>query len=1071
MGSVQSEADRNLLFGILAVQLEFIERDDLIHALNAWVLDKSKPLEQILASQNAMVDDERVLLSALVEKHLTKHEGDPQRSLASVRSTSTLRKELEEIHDSHLEQSIGHIQSASWDGDDSTLSYAGVKSTGDRFRILRHHARGGLGVVSVAADDELNREVAVKEIQEERAQDPDSRARFLLEAEITGALEHPGIVPVYGLGQYDDGRPFYAMRFIRGDSLKEAVDRFHQPATSQDAASTPRGLAFRKLLRRFVDVCEAISYAHSRGVLHRDLKPGNIMLGKYGETLVVDWGLAKPVGKSDKTTHAMDEPTLHPASSNDSTPTQMGAAVGTPAYMSPEQAAGRLDQLGPASDVYSLGATLYYLLTGRAPFSERDVGSLLRKVGQGDFLPPRQLNPDVPQALNAICLKAMATSPNDRYESPKQLGEEIERWVADEPVQAWREPLRVRVMRRVRRHRTAVAIVGTAVLLVTVGLTGLFLQRWHRQGLLQQQVQIHMDRALSAAHSNDFDQAIGEFSQAEGLTRRESGLNELHRVIKQRLDHAERYRRFNLLATQCLSEGVHVLRDARETSDATVERAEEALAAYDVFDNDEQWKDALATELLTEQQREATQTQIADLLKLVGLRIAMFDTQDEAGRAATERALKMFDRAERLRTPTIDVWMARMLFFRRLGKDDLADAAGQTMTRLARTTELSGSEHYLLATMSLRVLKNPGSARDGFHRAISKEPNNYGAHWGLYLACKELGDAPGQLVALGACLALRPEDADLYMFRGFRRFASGQHELAGLDFRACIERDPQHASGHYWLGRVSIMRGDWVAAESTFAKALDLDPSMQSPYSWHAITLAKMGRYQLSAKQVARALGMDPDDSVHWRCARAFAQCVPSVEEEFGPEDERTESFRNRAMDQLHTLADNGYFAVDANLQSLMSHDLAPLRTHEKFHRFVDACAEPLINDPTLARSPYHKELRFEVLVRKGESVAAEETIDEMHHYGKQVSRLDQSLGSIQMHQTACCLARGAQQLDDEATKERWRKKAIEIMKEAIQLGFDDLQALQSDPDLIDLRNESSFAQIIEQLKANTSEN
>src|SRR5262249_36776960 len=154
-----------------------------------------------------------------------------------------------------------------------------------RFRILRPHAKGGLGEVFVARDTELNRQVALKEIQLQHADQASSRARFLLEAEITGALEHPGIVPVYGLGHYPDGRPFYAMRFVRGDNLAAAIRRYHHPETP-DRDPARRDLEFRKLLGRFVDVCNAIAYAHSKGVLHRDLKPDNVMLGRYGETLV-----------------------------------------------------------------------------------------------------------------------------------------------------------------------------------------------------------------------------------------------------------------------------------------------------------------------------------------------------------------------------------------------------------------------------------------------------------------------------------------------------------------------------------------------------------------------------------------------------------------------------------------------------------------------------------------------------------------------------------------------------------------------------------------------------------------
>src|SRR5262249_7309508 len=156
-------------------------------------------------------------------------------------------------------------------------------------------------------------------------------------------------------------------------------------------------LELRQLLGRFLDVCNAIAYAHSRGVLHRDLKPGNIMLGEYGETLVVDWGLAKSLGQIDSSQTQPEKP-IRPSSGSGSAPTQMGQAVGTPAFMSPEQAAGRLDELGPASDVYSLGATLYALLTGRAPFHGADEGQILQAVQRGSFPPPRRLNPSVPLA-------------------------------------------------------------------------------------------------------------------------------------------------------------------------------------------------------------------------------------------------------------------------------------------------------------------------------------------------------------------------------------------------------------------------------------------------------------------------------------------------------------------------------------------------------------------------------------------------------------------------------------------------------------------------------------------------
>jgi tetratricopeptide (TPR) repeat protein len=453
-------ADRNLLFGILALQMDFITRDALVAAMNTWVLDKAKSLAQILHDQGVLNADHRALLEALVQEHLKLHHNDLEQSLAAVSSIQSVRHDLEQIADPDLQASLAVVASAPA-GPESTVDE--VKRAGLRYRILRPHAKGGLGEVFVAEDQELHREVALKEIQPEHADNPQSRGRFVLEAEITGGLEHPGIVPVYGLGQYADGRPFYAMRFIKGDNLKEAVRRFHE-ADKPDLDPGERSLALRQLLRRFVDVCNAVAYAHSRGVLHRDLKPGNIMLGKYGETLLVDWGLAKPMDRPESA-GADDEQALRPASGSGIAATQMGSAIGTPAYMSPEQAAGRLDLLGPASDVYSLGATLYTLLTGQSPFPESDKGEVLEKVRKGEFQRPRQIKARVPLPLEAICQKAMALTPTDRYPSALALSADIEHWLADEPVSAHREPLRARLGRWGRRHRAIVA--GALVLLLT----------------------------------------------------------------------------------------------------------------------------------------------------------------------------------------------------------------------------------------------------------------------------------------------------------------------------------------------------------------------------------------------------------------------------------------------------------------------------------------------------------------------------------------------------------------------------------------------------------------------------
>ena len=382
---------------------------------------------------------------------------------------------------------------------------------------MRPHARGGLGAVFVAIDGELHREVALKQILEKHADDPVSRERFIAEAEITGGLEHPGVVPVYGLGTDASGRPYYAMRFIKGDSLKEAIARFHERESMKSpsplvgeswggggpgwgsGSTGSRDLELRKLLCRFTDVCNAVDYAHSRGVIHRDLKPANIIVGKHGETLVVDWGLAKSVGRADPT---VGEQTIAPSSS-DSSETLPGSALGTPAYMSPEQARGEVNRLGPRSDVYSLGATLYCLVTGKPPFEGDDIGAVLHAVQEGRFLRPSLLDPSLDKALEAVCLKAMATQPEDRYKTPRALADDLERWMADEPVTAWREPATRRLARWLSRHRTGVIGGAAAVLAGVVALCAVLAVQSAANARLSASLQRETDAKLALAAAND----------------------------------------------------------------------------------------------------------------------------------------------------------------------------------------------------------------------------------------------------------------------------------------------------------------------------------------------------------------------------------------------------------------------------------------------------------------------------------------------------------------------------------------------------------------------------------------
>jgi serine/threonine-protein kinase len=343
-----------------------------------------------------------------------------------------------------------------------------------RYRPVRAHAAGGLGEVLLAEDAELNRPVALKRLQDHRADDPESRRRFLREAEITAKLQHPGIVPVYGLTHDTAGRPAYAMRFIDGEPLSEAVCRFHAAGARFDS------LEFRQLLQHFVAACNAVAYAHSRGVVHRDLKPANVMLGRFGEALVVDWGLAKAIdageGSPDPESDTAD---LRPQTPDLTDATDPGQILGTPAYMPPEQADGRADDLGPAADVFGLGATLFTLLTGGPPYAGRHYGAVLNLARRCEFPRPRTVNPNVPRPLEAVCLKAMAADPGGRYATATALAADVERWLADRPVAADREPWRERARRWAKRHRTltTAAAVGLVVGALTLSVAAVLLAK------------------------------------------------------------------------------------------------------------------------------------------------------------------------------------------------------------------------------------------------------------------------------------------------------------------------------------------------------------------------------------------------------------------------------------------------------------------------------------------------------------------------------------------------------------------------------------------------------------------
>lgn len=396
------------------------------------------------------------------------------------------------------------------------LEPGAILSTSGRYRISGRVARGGLAEIYSAEDTVSGRTVAVKFPDTRRQRSPEDDQRFLREATLAARLEHPGIVPVYSVGVHAGHRTGYAMRLVRGVTLQESVREFHQDSP---VARSFRSMQFRRLLNSFVTVCQTMSYAHRQGVIHLDLKPANIMLGEFGETIVVDWGLARCVSDESLTqTRESDdearwllpdadfeqtlagvfgqcdadsavppdtflESTLprntrlvsgFPRNALKSVDGGNGILAGTPGYMSPEQARGQLCLTGPHSDIYSLGATLFVILTGRTPHSGKALSEVLATIQTGRVQSARALNPEIPRALESICRKAMNLAPPHRYQTCQEMAMDLERWLADEPVSTCVESASDRISRLIRRHRQmSLVIAGSLLTLLAVMTAGL----------------------------------------------------------------------------------------------------------------------------------------------------------------------------------------------------------------------------------------------------------------------------------------------------------------------------------------------------------------------------------------------------------------------------------------------------------------------------------------------------------------------------------------------------------------------------------------------------------------------
>ncbi|MCA8910142.1 MAG: protein kinase [Planctomycetes bacterium] len=330
-----------------------------------------------------------------------------------------------------------------------------------RYSVIREIARGGMGKVIEVEDNDLRRSVALKVLRKEMLDRSDLVERFLEEAQITGQLEHPNIVPVHEIGVDGRGNLYFTMKLVEGEELSSIIKRLRKKDPSAEKA-----YPISRLVDVFIKVCEGVSFAHSRGVIHRDLKPANIMVGRFGEVQIMDWGVAKIVGRKEDTA---DREVRSDRQDDDAARTMVGSILGTPSYMSPEQARGEVNSMGPEADIFSLGVILYELLALHTPWTAQTSAQVIDQVKNYDPETPTRRSPDrrIPPELDQLAMKCIAKAPSKRIPSAQELVDDLRAWQEGGRLAAVEYSMGQLIGKWISRHK-----VGLIMILLVIGALG-----------------------------------------------------------------------------------------------------------------------------------------------------------------------------------------------------------------------------------------------------------------------------------------------------------------------------------------------------------------------------------------------------------------------------------------------------------------------------------------------------------------------------------------------------------------------------------------------------------------------
>ena len=698
-----------------------------------------------------------------------------------------------------------------------------------RYQVLGELARGGMGLILKSRDGDLGRDVAMKVLRDEHAHDSGMIRRFVEEAQIAGQLQHPGILPVYELGVEGKGTPYFTMKLVKGRTLAAVL-------RDRDNADDDR----MHLLGVFSQVCQTLAYAHAKGVIHRDLKPSNILVGSYGEVQVVDWGLAKVLRQGGIADDPADASAIETVRTEEGAEHSLaGSVMGTPAYMSPEQARGEVELLDERCDVFALGAILTEILTGRA-LLEGARAEILEKCRAGDLSAAHARLDDaaVDPSLRKIIDRALAPKVGDRLRDAGVMAQQIsgyldsvaERARAAE-IAAERADARALEERRARRLTRLLA----AVLVTAVGLGSAAGWWWFED-------QNERDRAALAARR----QETAELSEQVATAR-----EQLAAALADPIGEETTWERLRLtlaslqklLASEKLEpEG----RQAAETLISRVERAERdrrmATAIEDAVILGATHNDRKSWLWMEEQLREAFSEYGIDLLADSNEAVAKkILASDLAGSLADGLELwiatcaqlssmgatilpfpELFSKVDILyrADPHPLAGEIRKLFYapvvpaeqvRALTVDlDFAGTRPRTLAWLGNLCYRAG-DHDLL--------------RSVFLDALHEYPDDFMLNFDFAYSLEVMGDHEGAVRYAMRCLMIRPKTAGIWRFLGNAERELGDFEASRRDLERSIELQPDHVATHLDLGKTHEAREDAEAAIAAFTTAIELDPT------------------------------------------------------------------------------------------------------------------------------------------------------------------------------------------------------------------------------------------------------